>query len=362
MVGLVRRLVERGHAYVRDGSVYYDISSFEEYGKLSRIDVAGMRTGAGLATREGGIDSDEYEKQDARDFALWKAAKDEDRRAGAAWPTPWGDGRPGWHIECSAMSMAALGDTLDIHTGGEDLIFPHHEDEIAQSEGATGKPFARFWLHVTHLKVNGQKMSKSLRNDYRISDLIERGFTPAAIRLQLLQAHYRNELNFSFDGLEDARIAVQRLVDFRRRLDETTTSDGAAATSLPALAIDVLARFEAAMDDDLNTPNALAVVFPFVRDVNAALDAAQTVRPADLASARHAIDRMDDVLGVIELAHRDADNADPEFVRWVEERLEARQAARLRRDFAAADSIRSELAAAGVVVEDTAQGPRWKKT
>jgi cysteinyl-tRNA synthetase len=362
MVGLVRRLVDNGHAYVRDGSVYYDISSFADYGKLSRIDFAGMRTGAGLATREGGIDSDEYEKQDARDFALWKSAKDEDRRAGAAWTTPWGEGRPGWHIECSAMSMAVLGETLDIHTGGEDLIFPHHEDEIAQSEGATGSAFVRFWLHVTHLKVNGQKMSKSLRNDYRIGDLTERGFTPAAIRLQLLQAHYRNELNFSFDGLKDAHTAVQRLVDFRRRLDETSVSENAAASTLPALASDALARFEAAMDDDLHTPNALAVVFPFVRDVNAALDAAHSVTATDLAAARNAIDRMDDVLGVIAIARRDSAHADEGFVRWVEERLEARQAARRRRDFSAADSIREELTAAGVLVEDTAQGARWKKS
>ncbi len=360
MVALLKRLIDNGHAYVRDGSIYYDIGSFAGYGKLSRHDFSGMRAGAGLASRDGAIDADEYDKDDARDFALWKAAKDEDRRAGAAWPTPWGEGRPGWHLECSAMSMAALGETLDIHTGGEDLKFPHHEDEIAQSEGATGKPFARFWLHVTHLKVNGQKMSKSLRNDYRIGDLIERGFTPAAIRFQLLQAHYRKELNFSFDGLEDARVSVQRLLDFRRRLDETATAADAPASRLPEIARDALVRFEQAMDDDLNTPNALAVLFPFVREANAALDAADVVTPADLDAVTHALERMDDVLGVIALARRDAERTDDDQVRWVESLLEERQAARRRRDFARADAIRDELVAAGIVVEDTPQGPRWK--
>jgi cysteinyl-tRNA synthetase len=361
MVTLVERLVAAGHAYVREGSVYFDINSFPQYGRLSRIDFAGMRSGAGLAEREGGIDADEYDKQDARDFALWKAARDEDRKAGAAWSTPWGEGRPGWHIECSAMSMAALGETLDIHTGGEDLIFPHHEDEIAQSEGATGKPFSRFWLHVTHLKVNGQKMSKSLRNDYRINDLLERGFSPAAIRFQLLQAHYRKELNFSFDGLQDAKTALQRLTNFRDRLDSTPVREDAAESPLPDLATAAIAAFEAAMDDDLNTPNALAVVFPFVNEVNAALDAARTVRPADLDAARNAIDRMDDVLGVISLARRDAATADTALVEWVEDRLEQRQAARRRRDFAAADAIRDELVGAGIAIEDTPGGTRWRR-
>jgi cysteinyl-tRNA synthetase len=377
MVRLIERLIERGHAYVKDGSVYYDISSFPEYGRLSRIDLDAVRSGAGLASRTNAVDADEYDKEDARDFALWKAAKDRDRAANAAWPAPWGEGRPGWHIECSAMSMAALGETFDIHTGGEDLIFPHHEDEIAQSEGATGKPFVRTWLHVTHLKVGGEKMSKSKRNDYRITDLLERGISPAAIRYQLLQAHYRNELSFTLEGLRDAETALQRLVDFRARLassgEETRRTDSSHAEArsarrngpLAQLAADALAQFEAAMDDDLNTPNALAVVFPFVREVNAALDrraaSGEGVSSSDLLAVRSALDRMDAVLGVIELAEARASDVDEEMVRWIEAKLEERRLARVARDFARADAIRAELGERGIIVEDTAQGVRWKR-
>jgi len=360
MVDLVKRLVERGHAYVRDGSVYFDISSFPEYGKLSRLELVETRAGAGLASRRA-IDADEYGKEDARDFALWKATRDADRRAGAAWETPWGEGRPGWHIECSAMSMAELGETFDIHTGGEDLVFPHHEDEIAQSEGATGRPFVRYWLHVTHLKVNGEKMSKSKRNDFTIRQLIDMGHAPSAIRFLLLQAHYRKELNFSFDGLKDAKTAVQRLLDFHNRLEATTADDGAPDSGLQRVAADALAAFEEALDDDLNTPNAFAALFPFVRDVNAALDRSPAISSADLDAVRNALRRMDDVLGVISLAVAEASNVDDSFAHWVEHLIAERQHARGRRDFAAADAIRDELAAAGVIVEDTPAGPRWKK-
>jgi cysteinyl-tRNA synthetase len=361
MVELVDRLIDRGHAYVKDGSVYFDISSFRDYGKLSRIDLVQTRAGAGLAARAGGIDADEYDKQDARDFAVWKASKDGDANTGAAWPTPWGHGRPGWHIECSAMSIAELGETFDIHTGGEDLIFPHHEDEIAQSEGATGKPFVRYWLHVTHLKVNGEKMSKSKRNDFTISQLLEMGHSPAAIRYLLLQAHYRKELNFSFDGLKDARAAVQRIVDFSRRLNETPTDAAAPSTTLPALAANALTAFEVALDDDLNTPNAFAALFPFIREVNAELDRVAAVTPSDLQAARTALERMDRVLGLIELA-RKHERVDDEFARWVEDTLAQRKAARARGDFAAADAFRDQLTRAGVIVEDTPQGPRWKRS
>jgi cysteinyl-tRNA synthetase len=361
MVALIAKLIERGHAYVSDGSVYFAIGSFPTYGRLSRIELQDIRSGAGLATRDrAAIDADEYEKEDARDFALWKGAKDVDRAAGAVWQTPWGEGRPGWHIECSAMSMNELGETFDIHAGGEDLIFPHHEDEIAQSEGATGKPFVRHWLHVKHLLVNGEKMSKSKRNDYQLDELIERGYTPAAIRYLLLSAHYRKELNFTFEGLDDAQAALRRLVDFADRLDAVQiTASG--SSNLRSVADNALAVFEDALDDDLNTPEALAALFTFVREANAELDGAGAVSEAARDAARMALGRIDDVLGFIELARIHARDVDDDFAQWVQDRINERQAARGRRDFAVADAIRSELTAAGVVLEDTPSGPRWKK-
>ncbi|HUP88867.1 MAG TPA: cysteine--tRNA ligase, partial [Longimicrobiales bacterium] len=269
MIDLIAKLIERGHAYVSDGSVYFAIQSLPAYGRLSRIDLQDVRSGAGLSQRDrGAIDADEYDKEDARDFALWKAAKDSDRAAGAVWSTPWGDGRPGWHIECSAMSMAELGDTFDIHAGGEDLIFPHHEDEIAQSEGATGKQFVRYWLHVKHLLVNGEKMSKSKKNDYKLQELVDRGYAIATIRYLLLSAHYRKELNFTFEGLEDAQSALRRITDFADRLDAAAV---VAASELGAATERALKSFETALDDDLNTPEALAALFTFIREANAAL-------------------------------------------------------------------------------------------
>jgi cysteinyl-tRNA synthetase len=360
MVDIIAKLIERGHAYESEGSVYFAIASLPGYGKLSRIELQDQRSGAGLQTRErGGIDADEYEKEDARDFALWKAAKDIDRAAGAAWQTPWGEGRPGWHIECSAMSMAELGETFDIHTGGEDLIFPHHEDEIAQSEGATGKPFVRYWLHVKHLLVNGEKMSKSKRNDYKLNELVERGYSEAAIRYLLLSAHYRKELNFTFEGLDDAQAALRRLVDFADRL-HAAPIDGAGVGELAQIAQNALTAFEAGLDDDLNTPEALAALFTFVREANAALNKGP-VAGEDRDAALAALARIDDVFGFIELARSQARNVDEDFAAWVEDRIAARQAARARRDFSGADAIRGELTAAGVVVEDTPQGARWKK-
>jgi cysteinyl-tRNA synthetase len=353
MRSLVGRLIENGHAYTTDdGSVYYDISSFDGYGKLSRIPLDEVRQGERVA-------ADDYEKGDARDFALWKGVKPVDREVEAVWDAPWGQGRPGWHLECSAMSMEHLGETFDIHTGGEDLVFPHHEDEIAQAEGATGKPFVRYWLHARHLLMETEKMSKSLGNVVRVSDVYHRGYSPAAVRYLLMSAHYRKELRFSWDGLDDARAALRRLLDFRDRLNATTTAEEAPESDLPALARKALSAFEDGLDDDINIPAGLAAVFTFVRETNAELDGRSRIRPSDLDAAKDALASMDGVLGIIELADRDA-GPDEEMSAWVEDKLEERQQARKDRDFARADAIRDELVEAGVVVEDTPQGPRWK--
>jgi cysteinyl-tRNA synthetase len=362
MVALIGSLLERGHAYqAAAGSIYFDISSFPGYGRLARIEAQAIRPGAGLAARAGGIDADEYEKADARDFALWKGTRDVDRQVGAAWQTPWGEGRPGWHIECSAMSMAALGTTFDIHTGGEDLIFPHHEDEIAQSEGATGQPFVRYWLHVKHLLVNGEKMSKSKGNDFTIGQLMEKGYSASAIRYLLISAQYRKELNFSFDGLDTARAAIQRLLDFERRLADTPTAADAPVSRLTDIAARALHEFELSLDDDLNTPNGIAALFNFVREANAELDHDTAIPRSALEAARNALARIDAVLGILELARAEHMSVDTDLADWVEERIRLRQQARRDRDFAAADRIRDELAAASIVVEDTPHGPRWKK-
>jgi cysteinyl-tRNA synthetase len=362
MLDIIRRLIDNGHAYrTADGSIYFDISSFPQYGRLARIEAESIRTGAGLSARAGGIDADEYEKADARDFALWKSAKDVDRQVGAAWETPWGTGRPGWHIECSAMSMAALGASFDIHTGGEDLVFPHHDDEIAQSEGATGRQFARYWLHVKHLLVNGEKMSKSKGNVYTIDELLAKGYTASSIRYLLLSAQYRKELNFSFDGLDTARTAIQRVLAFERRLAEAGAAADAPLSQLHDIAARALRDFEAALDDDLNTPNALAALFNFVREANAELDRDAGVSRDALDAARAALRSMDEVLGFIALARAESEDVDTELAAWADDMIRQRQEARASRDFAAADRIRDELTAAGITVEDTPRGPRWKK-
>jgi cysteinyl-tRNA synthetase len=358
MVDVIRRLQERGLAYEAEGSVYYDISEFADYGKLSKVDVSAGRRGERVA-------ADEYDKDDVRDFVLWKAVKPEDEQVGAAWDTPWGRGRPGWHIECSAMSMQELGETFDIHAGGVDLIFPHHEDEIAQSEGATGKPFVRYWLHGEFLLLDGGKMAKSTGNIFNLQDLVDRGVMPSSIRYLFLTAHYRSKLNFTFEGLTAAAEAVRRIRDARDRLREHPAARDPDPMDTPTLhpaADEALSAFGAAMDQDLNSSVALAALHELVNRVNQRLHelGATPISEAERDAALRAFERIDGVFGFIALADRE-NTVDDDLAAWVEERLAARQAARAARDFAQADAIRREIAARGVVIEDTAQGARWKR-
>jgi cysteinyl-tRNA synthetase len=344
MIELISRLLAKGHAYVSEGSVYYDISSFPAYGRLSGLRLQDQ----GTPPRYDRLDADQYEREDARDFALWKAA----RPGEPCWDSPWGPGRPGWHIECSVMSTTYLGETLDVHLGGVDLIFPHHENEIAQTEAATGKPFVRFWVHVEHLMVEGQKMSKSLGNYFTLRDLLARGYHPMAVRHQLMTAHYRKQLNFTLEGLQQSTAAVFRLWDFMDRLQEVGR-EGAVSAALLAEQQAAEQRFREALEDDLNIPAAMAVVFDFAHKVNPALVRGELTR-ADAQAVLQFLARTDEVLGF--LAH-DKGALDEE----VQELIRQREAARRARDFARADAIRAELAQRGIILEDTPQGTRWRR-
>ena len=345
MVALVKKLMERDHAYQSDGSIYYRIKSFPEYGKLSKINFAGNIEGGSER-----VDTDKYDKEDARDFALWKAPNRPDE---PAWDTEIGGGRPGWHIECSAMSMKYLGETFDLHLGGIDLVFPHHENEIAQSEGATGKQFVRYWLHFEHLKVEGETMSKSKGNYYTFRDLTDKGFSPAAIRYFLLSVPCRKQLNFTFDALKGAEKTVESLRDFRARLEEARTEAGV-NHELHDATKQALTAFEAGMDDDLNTSVALAAVHELTREVNTAL-ARRLLRADNKREIIAAIERIDSVLNVIGRPQREMLNEE------IQKLIDERQEARHRRDFARADEIRNQLAERGIVLEDTKEGVRWKR-
>ena len=353
MVSWIERLEEKGLAYAaEDGSVYFSIGAFPAYGRLKGLDPECTRPGAR-------VQDDEYEKENVRDFALWKAAKPEDEAVGASWDSPWGRGRPGWHLECSVMSITELGETLDIHMGGEDLVFPHHENEIAQSEGVTGEPFVRHWVHIKHLVVEGEKMSKSLGNTITVHQLLEEGLGPAAIRHQLLGAQYRRELNFMRDGLAASAAAVQRLLDFEARLTETVGGDGSDGPLAP-LAGEALTAFREALDDDLNSAEALAALFVFVNRVNGELDASSAVAECDLEAARKALASMDEVMGLLTVAREDL-KVDDDTEAWITSLINEREAARADTDFARADAIRDELRERGIVLEDSAGGTRWKR-
>jgi len=345
MIELVRRLMDRRVAYQADDkSVYFAIDRFPRYGRLSRLDKRELRSGARVA-------QDDYTKENAQDFALWKAAKPEDERTGAAWDSPWGRGRPGWHLECSAMAMDLLGETLDVHTGGIDLIFPHHEDEIAQSEAATGKPFSRYWCHGAFLLTEGAKMAKRVGNVSTVKELREQRFSAAAIRHFIFTTHYRKELNLSEEALEASAEAVRRIAEFAERLEEA----GGGTSTMIAEADGAEADFRAALFDDLNAPEAQATLFTFLKAVNRELDRNGTDKAA-LKRARAAFEMMNGVLDIVP----DREAASPELSAWAEERVAARQAARERRDFAEADRIRAELASRAIAVEDAGGGTKWK--
>jgi cysteinyl-tRNA synthetase len=345
MIALVETLVQNGTAYVSDdGSVYFAIDRFANYGKLSQLDQREIKTGARVA-------QDEYTKENAQDFALWKGAKPEDEATGAAWDSPWGRGRPGWHLECSAMAMKYLGETLDLHAGGIDLIFPHHEDEIAQSEAATGKTFARCWCHGEFLLTDGAKMAKRVGNVATVVDLREQGIDGAVYRHFIFNAHYRKQLNLAEDSLAQSQAAVRRIGTFARRLAEATGGTPALAEAAGRAE----QAFRAALFDDLNAPEGLAALFTFISDANRELDADGDDTQA-LAEARRVFGVIDGVLDLVPAAAE----TDAELAEWVEERLAARRAARAARDFASADAIRGELVARGVQIEDTAEGTKWR--
>ncbi|HMO82209.1 MAG TPA: cysteine--tRNA ligase [Pyrinomonadaceae bacterium] len=357
MIEIIQKLIDNGKAYESDGSIYYRISSFPDYGKLSRIKFEGNIAGGSER-----IDTDKYDKEDARDFALWKLVGETEE---PGWEAPFGRGRPGWHIECSAMSMRYLGETFDIHAGGQDLQFPHHENEIAQSEGATGKLFSKYWIHSEFLKIDEVTMSKSKGNFFTFRDLRDQGYSALGIRYLLLSVPTRKQLNFTFEGLQGAESTVERLRNFRQVVKEGGNPsrtegvdiEGREEDTLPTVRVSAsvaLDKFETAMDDDFNTAAALAAIHEMVREVNTAV-AERGLTSDDRAAVLDAIAKFDAVLGIFgteENAMLDAE---------IEALLEERREARTNRDFARSDEIRDQLAARGIILEDTKDGVRWKR-
>lgn len=350
MINIIQRLLDKKLAYRSDdGSIYFNIARFPKYGQLAHLDQSGLRAGAR-------VDHDEYEKENLADFALWKAWDEKD--GDVFWESPWGRGRPGWHIECSAMSMKYLGESFDIHTGGIDNIFPHHEDEIAQSEGATGKQMARYWMHCAHLIVDGKKMSKSLGNFYKIRDIIDRGYSGRVLRYELLATHYRQTLNFSFSALDAARSALERLDEFLEKIRTLAKSENNGGKNsngggLPAWADEQKAKFVQSLDDDLNISEALAAMFELIHAGNK-LIVEQKLSSEEAAAILGLCQEMDKVLGIMEAPTAEADQA-------VQDLLNARQMARQQKNWKESDRLRDQIAQLGWIVQDTPQGQKLKQ-
>ncbi len=341
MIELVKKLIDKGFAYEKDGSVYFDISAFKDYGKLSKLDKREIKEGVS-------VDADEYEKDDVRDFVLWKAKKEGE----PSWPSPWGEGRPGWHLECSVMAMKYLGETMDLHAGGEDLIFPHHENEIAQSEAATGKPFSNYWLHCKYLIVEGKKMSKSLGNFFTLRDLMAKGYNPKAVRYVLISSHYRKQLNFTLESVKAAEKAIEKVEGFYQAVSQTKNK-----ADYDKRISDLIEKyredFEKSMEDDINVSGALGALFEFIGDVNK-LYPDSNIPEANMDEVLKFLEDLNTVFAVFDFS---SEMPDEEIMKLIEERNEARK----NKDFKRADEIRDLLKEKGIILEDTKDGTRFKR-